>query len=208
MTRKINLIVIHCSATPSGKRLQQGTPGKPGFLNAPQVINAWHAARSFKRNPEAVRKFNSTLPSIGYHFVVDIDGQVFTGRGLDEVGAHAAGFNGNSIGICLIGGVEREGRYTPAQWKSLREVVLWQAKEQTVPLSAPLRGAATPETPAGFGVAGGICGHRDLSPDTNANGQVEAREWLKTCPGFDVAAWLQRGLVPERQHVVVDGDAA
>ena len=39
-----------------------------------------------------------------------------------------------------------------------------------------------------------VVGHRDLSPDQNANGIVESFEWLKTCPGFDVAAWLESGM--------------
>lgn len=198
--RKINLIVIHCSATTSGKRLQQGTPDKPGFLNAAQVINAWHAVRDFKRTLGARQAFNSSLPSIGYHFVIDTTGAVYTGRGVEEVGAHVAGFNANSIGICLVGGVERDGSFTPAQWNSLRDVVQGQAKELGVPLTASVPGPAGPSA--------GICGHRDLSPDTNHNGKVEPGEWLKTCPGFDVASWLLRGLVPERKHVFVDGVAA
>lgn len=37
-------------------------------------------------------------------------------------------------------------------------------------------------------------GHRDLSPDIDGDGVVERHEWLKTCPGFDVAAWLASGM--------------
>ena len=33
-----------------------------------------------------------------------------------------------------------------------------------------------------------ICGHRDLSPDLNANGEIEPEEWIKACPCFDVKA--------------------
>lgn len=200
--RNINLIVIHCSATTSGQPLQQGTPGKPGYLNATQVINAWHAERGFSRQADARRAFNWSLPSIGYHFVIDIDGKVMTGRSVDEVGAHAANYNAQSIGICLIGGVERDAQYTPAQWASLRDLVKSQAEQQTVPLSPPMRAKD------GVGLAGGVCGHRDVSPDTNRDGKVTPGEWLKTCPGFDVAAWLERGLLPERKNVLVEGGAA
>ncbi len=180
--RLINLIVIHCSATPSGKPLRQGVPGKPGHLNAAQVINAWHAARGFKRSAEACRAYNSQLPSIGYHHVIDLNGDVWTGRHLDEVGAHVAGHNIQSVGVCLVGGQERDARYTPAQWASLGELVRM--------LSAQCR------VPAMFNIKRGVCGHRDLSPDTNGNGVAEPVEWLKTCPGFDVKGWVDRGLKP------------
>ena len=195
MTRKINLIVLHCSATPSGKPLQQGKPGTIGYQNCIQVINAWHAVRGFKREVEARRSFNSNLPSVGYHFVIDIDGTVYTGRGVEEVGAHVAGANAHSIGICMVGGMEREGSYTPKQWHSLAEVVRWQATENRIPLATAVANA------------NGVCGHRDLSPDLNKDGKVTSNEWLKTCPGFDVSTWLSRGLVPLREHVLIT-DAA
>jgi len=192
MPRPINLIVIHCSATPSGKPLVQGQPGQAGYLNAPQVINAWHAARGFRRQPQAVRAFNSRLPSIGYHYVIDLSGEVWNGRGLDEVGAHAAGFNANSVGICMVGGAEREARYTLAQWDSLAQVVGMLCHDHGVPLTTPPCGTH----------ANGICGHRDLSPDLNGNGIADPAEWLKTCPGFDVSAWLGHGIKPLSQHVL------
>ena len=31
-----------------------------------------------------------------------------------------------------------------------------------------------------------VCGHRDLSPDLNANGEIEPEEWIKQCPCFNV----------------------
>ncbi|RNA10805.1 peptidoglycan-recognition SC2-like [Brachionus plicatilis] len=40
---------------------------------------------------------------IGYSFIVGEDGNVYEGRGWSRVGAHAPGFNTNSIGICIIG---------------------------------------------------------------------------------------------------------
>lgn len=198
--RIVNLVVVHCSATPSGKPLTAGTPGKADFQNAPKVINAWHAARGFKRQPDAVRAFSSQLPSIGYHYVIDLSGEVWSGRALSEVGAHVAGFNANSVGICMIGGVEREGKYTAAQWKSLAEVVSMLLSEFGIPCTAPKRVSDT-------AVSGGVCGHRDLSPDLNHDGSIAPNEWLKTCPGFDVRAWLANGLKPLPQHIF-EGPAA
>ncbi|XP_014482418.1 PREDICTED: peptidoglycan-recognition protein SC2-like [Dinoponera quadriceps] len=40
---------------------------------------------------------------IGYNFLVGEDGNVYTGRGWDYVGAHAIGYNTQSIGICVLG---------------------------------------------------------------------------------------------------------
>lgn len=198
--RSIDLVVIHCSATPSGKPLTRGEPGTPGYLNAPKIINAWHAARDFKRRPEAVRAFSSQLPSIGYHYVIDLTGEVWSGRGLNEVGAHAQNFNAHSVGICLVGGAEREAQYTAAQWKSLQQVVSMLLSEFGIPCAAPKR-VPSPMSPLGYTMFGGVCGHRDLSPDGNGNGLVEPFEWLKTCPGFDVRAWLARGMQPEASQV-------
>lgn len=40
---------------------------------------------------------------IGYHYVILKDGSVEAGRPLTAVGAHAYGYNKDSIGICLVG---------------------------------------------------------------------------------------------------------
>jgi N-acetylmuramoyl-L-alanine amidase len=200
LPRSIDLVVIHCAATPSGKPLQQGKPGSVGYMNAPQVIDTWHAARQFRRRPEAVRAFSSKLPSIGYHYVIDLSGEVWSGRGLDEVGAHAAEFNAHSVGICLVGGKERDAQYTAAQWDSLAQVVRMLSVDCNVPLAYPKR---VPDKAAklGYRMLGGICGHRDLSPDVDGDGLVEPFEWTKTCPGFDVRAWLARGMEPTATQI-------
>lgn len=203
-TRNTNLIVIHCSATPSGQRIDKGVPGKPGYLNAAQVINSWHAVRGFMRPAQARSRFNGTLASIGYHYVIDLDGAVLTGRHLDEVGAHAVQFNAHSVGICLVGGAERNGRYTTAQWAALEDLVLKLTAQLRIPLNPAAR--ITKASAPGYDVVAGICGHRDLSPDKNGNRKVEAVEWLKTCPGFDVGAWLSNGLQPLPIHIFA-GDA-
>lgn len=40
---------------------------------------------------------------IGYHVVIDVDGEVHKGRPLNVTGAHVRGHNRENIGICLIG---------------------------------------------------------------------------------------------------------
>lgn len=202
--RPVDLIVIHCSATPSGKPLQQGAPGQVGYLNSASVINAWHAARGFRRGSVARAGFNPSMPSIGYHYVIDLDGAVLSGRHLDEVPAQAAGFNARAVGICLVGGVEREAQYTQAQWSSLTELVVALLAEYGLPAAAPRR-VDDAAADVGYRVQGGVCGHRDLSPDTNGDGQIKPPEWVKTCPGFDVQEWLTAGMFPPHQRHVFKG---
>ncbi len=45
---------------------------------------------------------------IGYHFYVRKDGSIWRGRPLDSAGAHADGYNYNSIAVCAEGNFERE----------------------------------------------------------------------------------------------------
>lgn len=100
--RKINKIIVHCSATPEGREV------------IVEEIDKWHKANGWK--------------GIGYHYVVYLDGSIHKGRDEKEVGAHCAGQNTNSIGICYIGGVEADGKTpkdtrTEAQKKSLLELL-------------------------------------------------------------------------------------
>lgn len=172
--RSIDLIVVHCSATPSCTWLagRQRT--------AVDVIDDWHLARGFQRSGAARNAWNWRLRAVGYHYVVDVDGYLWTGRHPGEVGAHVAGHNARSLGICLVGGAERDAQYTAEQWAALAQLVgsikTWKPDAR-------------------------VCGHRDLSPDADGDGQVEPHEWLKTCPGFDVQGWYSRGMVAPAQHL-------
>ncbi len=184
-SRVINLIVIHCSASPNGDSLFRGRVGEPGFQTPADVIDGWHRARGFHREARVAATINPRTPHIGYHFVVACNGALFTGRGVGEVGAHAAGFNARSIGVCLTG----TDAYTAKQWAKLADLVRALSKEHGVPIQPA-------QHKLDGSVVGGLCGHRDLSPDQNRNGIVEPFEWLKTCPGFDVGAWIENGLTP------------
>lgn len=99
---------------------------------------------------------------IGYHFVIDRKGNIETGRALDQVGGHAPGFDNQSIGICLAGGMDQEGNpsdnFTPAQRESLLQLtaVLHQKFPQAIAV-----------------------GHCDL-PNTKT-----------TCPQFNIQQFLQ-----------------
>lgn len=121
-SRPIELIVVHCSATPSGKVLGGGLGDR--HVSAAQVIDRWHMQRGFARNPASVAEYSPELPHIGYHWVIDLDGTVLPGRRITEVGAHCKGYNANSLGLCLVGGLEPEASYTTAQWRNLNKLVL------------------------------------------------------------------------------------
>lgn len=80
--RKINKIIIHCSATQEGRNISAAT------------IDRWHKKRGWR--------------GIGYHYVIGLDGMIEYGRMVDVPGAHVKGHNADSIGIVYIGGVEAE----------------------------------------------------------------------------------------------------
>lgn len=141
----MNKIIIHAADTP------------PDMDIGAAEIDQWHRERGWS--------------AIGYHHVLRRDGTIEKGRDLDgdgdvtdEVGAHAAGFNRDSIGICLVGGAKRSGgglvpdsNFTFAQMRSLQFLV----SEYTTRYP---------------GVE--VLGHRDL-PGV-----------AKKCPCFDVGAFF------------------
>lgn len=187
--RDINLIVIHCSATPNGVYV------------SPQQIDAWHAAKGFRRQPEAVARWKPDLPHIGYHELISVVGSIWGGRTIEEVGAHALGHNANSIGICMIG----TDRFYLSQWNALTTLLFRLACELT---DLTFSEASVDRMLVAFKKRGiRIVGHRDLSPDTDGDGKVEPHEWLKTCPGFDVSAWLAGGMRPLQGHILDDHPA-
>lgn len=187
--RPTNLIVIHCSATPNGRRVTV------------EDIDAWHAKRGFRRDEAWCKRQNFSLKSIGYHYVIYAGGTVVSGRHVDEVGAHVQGFNKKSLGICMVG----TDRFDMEQWTSLRHLVAAEvARLNGLPGPADRNGGLTPSKALAVAVTSGmhIVGHRDLSPDQNKNGIVEPFEWLKTCPGFNVADWLKGGMAPLADHLL------
>ena len=76
-------VIIHSSATRIGDTVDVDT------------IRKWHLARGWS--------------DIGYHFIVDRAGLIHHGRDLKYIGAHTKGQNHDSIGICLLGGIDVDG---------------------------------------------------------------------------------------------------
>ena len=124
----------------------------------------------------------------GYHFYVRRDGRVLATRPVSKVGAHARGYNAHSIGICYEGGLDCEGqpKDTRTEWQkhSLRVLILTLLRDYP--------GCR-------------VCGHRDLSPDLNGNGEIEPEEWIKQCPCFDASREFGEsatGAVSTKEHRV------
>ena len=102
---KPEYIIIHCSDSKFGNAL---------------MIDRWHREKGWRK--------------IGYQYVITnkhpfssdeaipwTNAQIEAGRREDEIGAHCLGYNGNSIGICLIG--EGEDTFTTMQIYSAIELV-------------------------------------------------------------------------------------
>lgn len=83
--RKINEIIVHCSATKEGKHVTV------------EAIRNYHVKHCHWRD-------------IAYHFVVYLDGSVHKGRPIEQAGAHTRGHNAHSIGVCYIGGLDANGK--------------------------------------------------------------------------------------------------
>jgi N-acetylmuramoyl-L-alanine amidase len=99
--RQINRVIIHCAAT------------KPSQDIGVSEITKWHEARGFN--------------GVGYHWVIRRNGDVERGRSEHVAGAHVAGHNADSIGVCLVGGIDEKGRpqanFTRQQWAALEHLV-------------------------------------------------------------------------------------
>lgn len=131
--RTIDLIVIHCADTYAHMDITAAD------------VDRWHREDKDKG-----------WSQIGYHWFIRRNGLVEPGRAEAIAGAHVAGHNANSIGICYAGGKgdngQAEDNRTPAQKRSIEMLVCWLQKR--------FPGAR-------------VLGHHDLNP-------------AKACPCFDV----------------------
>ena len=102
---------------------------------------------------------------IGYHYLVDRNGKVATGRPLERQGAHVKGRNKGTIGIALFGGHGSASddqffdNFTFEQDIALRKLIADLQKR--------------------FPTIREITGHN--------------RYANKACPGFDVESWFKQG---------------
>ena len=73
----VTICIVHCSDSDN-----------PEHDNI-DAIKRWHLDRGFD--------------DVGYHYFIKKSGEIQVGRALEIVGAHAEGFNSESVGICLSG---------------------------------------------------------------------------------------------------------
>lgn len=144
----IHTIVIHCSATKAGR-----------WFDA-EDINRMHMKRGWAM--------------IGYHRVIRLDGSVEQGRPYGRRGVHVRGNNINTLGFCMVGGLDEDGNpsdtFTDQQYHALMCEII--NIRQICPNIRTIKG------------------HRDYSPDLNGDGVITPDEWVKVCPCFDVATKL------------------
>ena len=107
MKRYVDTIIIHCSATPAGKKLE------------PADLVKMHRKRGFN--------------GCGYHFYIRRTGEICDMRPVERIGAHCKGHNEGSIGICYEGGLDIKGNpkdtRTAEQKKALKYLIMTLKKE-------------------------------------------------------------------------------
>lgn len=145
---KTQFAAVHCSATP------------PHMDIGLKEIRQWHRQRGWV--------------DVGYHFIIRRDGTREIGRPIDVVGAHVEGFNSNSVGICLVGGVNKAGKaennFTPAQFAELAKLLIEL---------------------------------RSLYPGIIVQGHRDFPKVKKDCPSFDVRKWIdETGVFADTQAPV------
>jgi len=89
--RDIKKLIVHCSATPEWKDFDV------------EDIREWHVK-------------GNGWSDVGYHFIIKLDGTVQDGRPVEKSGAHTFGHNKDSIGVCYIGGMDKD----MVEWKDTR----------------------------------------------------------------------------------------
>jgi N-acetyl-anhydromuramyl-L-alanine amidase AmpD len=128
-------LTIHCAATPEGRDVSAAT------------IEAWDKAKFGQKS---------------YHWIITLDGAMHKSLSDDQRGAHVGGHNTGNIGVCYVGGMDRDMKRakdtrTPAQKKAMLTLVrTYRARYPGIK----------------------IMGHRDW-PNVH-----------KDCPSFDVGEWL------------------
>lgn len=145
------------------------------FINLIVIhCSATRCDRNYTEHDLSTDHLRRGFSGAGYHFYIRKNGDIKTLRAIERPGAHARGFNTHSIGVCYEGGLDGYGRpadtRTAFQKHSLRVLVMLLLRDYP---------------------GSRLCGHRDLSPDLNCNGEIEPEEWIKVCPCFDAMSILQ-----------------
>jgi len=152
--RKIDEIIVHCTAT----RPDWWT-GTSAQVKTNEVRN-WHTSKGWS--------------DIGYHYLIDRDGTVVTGRPLDRTGAHVKGHNTGTVGISLFGG------FGGSAGDSFADNFTEDQERALLDLIAKLKADHPSITK--------ISGHNQYA--------------AKACPCFSVPAWLKKAQSPKMKPPV------
>ena len=152
--RHIDEIIIHCTAT----RPDWWT-GTSAQVKTNEVRN-WHTSKGWS--------------DIGYHYLIDRDGTVVTGRPLDRTGAHVKGHNTGTVGISLFGG------FGGSAGDSFADNFTEDQERALLDLIAKLK--------ADYPSITKISGHNQYA--------------AKACPCFSVPAWLKKAQSPKMKPPV------
>jgi N-acetylmuramoyl-L-alanine amidase len=134
----IKFLTIHCAATPEGRDVKAAT------------IDQWDIAK---------------FGQVSYHWVIELDGSAVRGLRDDQRGAHVGKNNTGNIGICYVGGCDKnmnpKDTRTFAQKNQLRTLVRT---------------------------------YQERYPGIIIRGHNEWPGVKKACPSFDVSKWLEAGM--------------
>jgi N-acetylmuramoyl-L-alanine amidase len=64
------------------------------------------------------------LLDIGYHFIIEGDGRVVSGRNLESIGSHTPGHNHDSVAICVAGGEDGVWHDNPKAMAALTTLIV------------------------------------------------------------------------------------
>ncbi|PHN07414.1 N-acetylmuramoyl-L-alanine amidase [Flavilitoribacter nigricans] len=91
---------------------------------------------------------------IGYNWLIDPAGNIYTGRSNDAIGAHFCGTNTGTIGICMLGDFTKQSPQ-PEALSSLKKLLAWKACENDIdPLTNVYHSSSQKTLPT-------VIGHRD-----------------------------------------------
>lgn len=134
----VKYLTIHCAATPEGRDVKASS------------ITAWDKA-----------KFGMT----SYHHVIELDGTTTRTLRDDQKGAHVGGANTGNIGVCYIGGCDKN-----MNAKDTRTVLQKEALRSLVKH------------------------YQNTYPGIEVKGHNEWPGVRKACPSFPVKTWLLAGM--------------
>ena len=100
--RKIDLIVVHCSATRSDQH---------------------YSVRAL------IRDHSDRFGFTGYHYYVTRGGRVYQTRHEQLIGAHAKGYNQHSLGVCYEGGLDTRGNPADTRTQKQKRALLALLKQ-------------------------------------------------------------------------------